>query len=194
MALLGSIARFDTPPEVTGRLTRLRMPVAADFEEWAELRAASRAFLTPWEPTWPYDDLTRPAFRRRLRRYVRDMREDRAYPFFIYDKRSGELVGGLTLSNIRRGVAQTCSLGYWAGERHAGKGFISDTVRAVLPFCFGALGLHRVEAACLESNGPSRHVLAAAGFKAEGVARAYLRIDGKWQDHLLFAVLDSDLK
>lgn len=193
MALLGGLARFETPPELTGRLTRLRMPVAGDFDEWAELRAASRAFLTPWEPTWPYDDLTRPAFRRRLRRYQRDVREDRAYPFFIYEKATGALAGGLTLSNIRRGVAQTCSLGYWSGARHAGKGLISDAVRAVLPFCFGALGLHRVEAACLESNEASRHVLAATGFRGEGVARSYLRIDGKWRDHLLFAIIDSDL-
>ena len=192
MALLGGLARFDAPPEAVGRRTRLRAPVAADFDAWAELRAESRAFLTPWEPTWPYDDLTRPAFRRRLRRYQRDIRDDRAYPFFIFDKSTGELVGGLTVSNVRRGVAQTCSLGYWAGERYAGKGYMSDAVRAVLPFCFGALGLHRVEAACLESNGPSRHVLAAAGFQPEGIARAYLRIDGKWQDHLLFAILDSD--
>lgn len=192
MALLGGLARFDTPPEAVGRRTRLRTPVAADFDAWAELRAESRAFLTPWEPTWPYDDLTRPAFRRRLRRYQRDIREDRAYPFFIFDKSAGDLVGGLTVSNVRRGVAQTCSLGYWAGERYAGKGYISDAVRAVLPFCFGALGLHRVEAACLETNMPSRRVLAAAGFSQEGVARAYLRIDGKWQDHLLFAILDTD--
>lgn len=192
MALLSGLSRFDQLPEVTGKRTRLRMPLAADFDAWAELRADSRAFLTPWEPTWPYDDLTRPAFRRRLRRYQRDMREDRAYPFFIFDKSSGELVGGLTLSNVRRGVAQACALGYWAGARHAGKGYIADAVRAVLPFCFGTLGLHRVEAACLESNMPSRRVLAAAGFAPEGLARAYLRIDGRWQDHLLFAVLDSD--
>lgn len=190
MALLGSIARFDTPPEVTGRLTRLRMPVAADFEEWAELRAASRAFLTPWEPTWPYDDLTRPAFRRRLRRYVRDMREDRAYPFFIYDKRSGELVGGLTLSNIRRGVAQTCSLGYWAGEMYAGKGYITSAVRAVVRYAFEDLELHRVEAACQPDNIASRRVLEKAGFTHEGSARAYLKINGAWRDHLLFAVVN----
>ncbi len=193
MALLSGLSRFETPPELTGRRVRLRIPVTADFEEWAELRAGSEAFLTPWEPIWPYDDLTRPAFRRRLRRYQRDIREDRAYPFLVFDKASGAMVGGVTLSNIRRGVAQTCSLGYWAGERFAGHGFISDAVRTVLPFCFGALGLHRVEAACIESNEPSRHVLAATGFRAEGVARSYLRIQGKWRDHLLFAVLESDL-
>ena len=192
MALLGSLSRVDTPPELAGAKTRLRYPAPADFAAWAELRAASRAFLVPWEPTWPHDDLTRPAFRRRLRRYARDIRDDRAYPFFIFEAATGALAGGLTLSNVRRGVAQSCSLGYWAGERFAGRGLVSDAVRAVLPFCFGPLGLHRVEAACLENNLPSQHVLAAAGFRPEGLARAYLRIDGRWRDHLLFAVLDED--
>lgn len=192
MALLSGLSRFDSAPEVFGRKTRLRYPASADFDAWAELRGASRAFLTPWEPTWPHDDLTRPAYRRRLRRYARDTRDDRAYPFFIFETASGRLAGGLTLSNVRRGVAQTCSLGYWAGERFAGQGLISDAVRAILPFCFGTLGLHRVEAACLESNLPSRRVLAAAGFQGEGLARRYLRIDGQWRDHLLFAVLDED--
>ena len=192
MALIGSLSRFDTPPDLTGAKMRLRYPVAGDFAAWAELRGSSRAFLAPWEPTWPHDDLTRPAFRRRLRRYARDVREDRAYPFFIFEAASGELAGGLTLSNVRRGVAQACSLGYWAGERFAGRGLVSDAVRAVLPFCFGPLGLHRVEAACLDANLPSQHVLAAAGFQPEGRARAYLRIDGQWRDHLLFAVLDED--
>ena len=194
MALLSGLSRFDAPPDLSGRKVRLRYPAGGDFEEWADLRSKSRAFLTPWEPTWPYDDLTRAAFRRRLRRYTRDIRDDRAYPFFIFEATSGQLVGGLTLSNVRRGVAQACSLGYWAGERHAGRGLISDAVRAALPFCFGALGLHRVEAACLESNMPSRHVLTACGFRSEGIARRYLRIDGQWRDHMLFAILDEDLR
>jgi ribosomal-protein-alanine N-acetyltransferase len=194
MALLTGLSRAETPPDLAGRKVRLRYPVGGDFDAWADLRARSRAFLTPWEPTWPYDDLTRPAFRRRLRRYTRDIRDDRAYPFFIFELRSGALVGGLTLSNVRRGVAQACSLGYWSGEQHAGRGLVSDAVRAVLPFCFGPLGLHRVEAACLESNMPSRHVLEACGFRHEGIARKYLRIDGQWRDHMLFAILDEDMR
>lgn len=194
MALLAGLSRSDTLPDITGRKTRLRFPVAADFDRWARLRDESRAFLTPWEPTWPHDDLTRPAFRRRLRRYSRDIRDDRAYPFLIFELATGQLVGGLTLSNIRRGVALSCSMGYWAGERFAGKGLISDAVRAILPYCFDTLGLHRVEAACLESNLPSQRVLTAAGFTHEGLARRYLRIDGQWRDHLLFAILDDDIR
>ena len=194
MALLVSLGRHETSPDLTGRQVRLRYPVASDFDAWADLRAQSRAFLTPWEPTWPGDDLTRPAFRRRLARYRRDVREDRAYPFLIFDKSSGALLGGLTISNVRRGVAQACAMGYWAGERHAGRGYVSDAVRTVLPYCFGPLGLHRVEAACLESNAPSRAVLTSCGFTLEGTARSYLRIDGQWRDHLLYAIIDQDLR
>lgn len=193
MALLTGLSRFETPPDLVGRKVRLRYPAGADFDAWADLRARSRSFLTPWEPTWPFDDLTRAAFRRRLRRYTRDIRDDRAYPFFIF-AHSGDLVGGLTVSNVRRGVAQACSVGYWAGESYAGRGLISDAVRTVLPFCFNALGLHRAEAACLESNMPSRRVLTACGFRHEGAARKYLRIDGQWRDHMLFAVLEEDLR
>src|SRR5260370_5884423 len=88
-----------------------------DFEEWAALREASRAFLTPWEPTWPVDDLTRAAFRRRIKRYAEDLRTDTGYAFVIARCSDGALVGGLTLANIRRGVAQAGSLGYWSGLR-----------------------------------------------------------------------------
>lgn len=192
MALLLGTSRDGPPPVLVGRKTRLRYAQTSDYAAWAALREASRDFLTPWEPVWPLDDLTKPAFRRRLRRYARDIREDRSYPFLIFTRESGALAGGLTLSNVRRGVAQSCSLGYWAGAPFAGQGLISDAVRAALIFAFGPLGLHRVEAACLESNAPSQAVLAACGFQKEGLARRYLRIDGHWRDHLLFAKLDDD--
>ncbi len=170
----------------------LRLPRMSDFAEWAELRSRSRGFLTPWEPTWPMDDLTRTSFRRRLRRYSRDVRDDQAFPFFVFSSRSGSLVGGCTLSNIRRGVAQTCSIGYWVGEPYQKQGFTSAAVRALVPFVFDAQRLHRLEAACLPSNDASRRLLSSCGFTQEGYARNYLRIDGAWRDHLLFAILASD--
>ena len=122
----------------------LRAPQMADFAEWAALREASRDFLTPWEPTWPADDLTRAAFRRRLRRYAEDQRADPAYPFFVFRKTDDALVGGLTLANIRRGVAQAGSLGYWMGAAVSrAQGYMTAAVRALVPFAFGALRLHR---------------------------------------------------
>ena len=114
----------------------------SDYGEWATLREASRAFLTPWEPTWPSDDLSRSAFRRRLRRYSEDLRSDQSYAFFLFRKSDHALAGGLTLANIRRGVAQAGSLGYWIGEPFARRGMMTGAVRALVPFAFGSLRLH----------------------------------------------------
>jgi ribosomal-protein-alanine N-acetyltransferase len=163
-----------------------------DYEPWAAMRMASRDFLTPWEPSWPADDLTRGAFRNRIKRYLRDISEDSAYPFFIFEQGGGELAGAITIANIRRGVAEMGSLGYWIGQPFARQGLMTDAVQAALAYAFGPLRLHRVEAACLPANEPSRRLLLRCGFVQEGYARRYLRINGNWQDHLTFAKLNSD--
>ena len=107
-------------------------------------------------------------------------------------RRAATLVGGLTLCNVRRGVTQSCTLGYWIGAPHAQKGYMTAAVRAVVPFVFDSLELHRLEAACLPANAASIKLLEKTGFKREGLARRYLRINGVWQDHLLYALLDTD--
>ena len=192
MAFLRSITRSEVAPLVIGRGVYLRGPTMGDYAEWAELRTRSRAFLTPWEPTWPADDLTRAAFRRRLRRYMRDVREDLAYPFLVFRDEDDALVGGVTVSNIHRGVQQSCTLGYWAGEVHSGNGYITSAVQALVPFIFDELHMHRVQAACLPENERSQVVLRKCGFTHEGIARGYLRIDGAWRDHVVFALLVDD--
>ncbi|MGQ4275269.1 GNAT family N-acetyltransferase [Terrihabitans sp. B22-R8] len=170
----------------------LRTPRAGDYEEWADLRGRSRRFLQKWEPTWPSDDLTRPAFRRRLRRYLGDRRLGQSYTFFLFSAETDALIGGLTLSNVRRGVAQTCTLGYWMGEPFHGRGYMTEGVRAAIPFVYDRVGLRRIEAACLPVNAASIRLLEKTGFVREGHARQYLCIDGHWEDHLLFAHLKGD--
>ena len=177
---------------VEGRGVRLRPPRRGDYEEWSDLRERSRAFLQPWEPSWPADDLTRAAFRRRLTAYARERAEGIAYRFLVFRTDDGALTGGLSLSNIRRGVAQTATLGYWAGEPFAGRGYTSAAVEAAVRFAFGALGLHRVEAACVPENERSARVLLRCGFEHEGRARAYLQIDGRWRDHSLFGIVKGE--
>lgn len=191
-----ALFRFSTEPP-TRPLIRtpnliLRAPQAGDYAAWSLLRTESRDFLTPWEPTWNEDDLTRNSFRLRVKRAAREIAADEAYSLFVVDARTDALLGGLTLGLVRRGVAQACTLGYWMGERHAGKGHMSEAVRGALRFAFQDLALHRVEAACLPSNEPSRRLLERVGFQHEGLARAYLRINGLWADHLLYAALASD--
>jgi ribosomal-protein-alanine N-acetyltransferase len=192
MALFRTVSSNETLPAITGAGVSLRLPYAGDFVEWAALRERSREFLMPWEPTWPVDDLTRGAFRRRLKRYAEDVRGDLAYAFLIFRSEDNAMVGGLTLANIRRGVAQAGSIGYWTGAPFARKGYMTAAIRALAPFCFGALRLHRLEAACIPSNTASIRLLERTGFQREGYARAYLCINAIWQDHVLYARLKDD--
>ena len=179
-------------PAISGAGVTLRVPQSGDFVEWAALREISRAFLVPWEPTWPADDLTRGAFRRRLKRYAEDLRADLAYSFLIFRSGDGAVVGGVTLANIRRGVAQASSIGYWVGAPFARQGYMTAAMRALIPFCFGTLRLHRLEAACIPTNAASIALLEKTGFQREGYARSYLCINGSWQDHLLYGQLKDD--
>jgi ribosomal-protein-alanine N-acetyltransferase len=192
MAFFRTVSFAEVLPAITGAGVMLRAPVSSDFAEWASVREASRGFLAPWEPTWPADDLTRGAFRRRLKRYAEDQRNDQAYAFLIFRSEDSALVGGLTLANIRRGVAQAGSIGYWVGAPFARKGYMTAAVKALVPFCFGTLRLHRLEAACIPENKASVGLLEKTGFQREGYARKYLCINGVWQDHLLYARLQSD--
>lgn len=175
----------------TGRVI-VRPPEMEDFEAWADLRERSRDFLTPWEPVWPADDLSRTGFRRRLRRYAADYEKDITYAFFVFRREDEQLIGGVTLTNVRRGIVQAGSLGYWAGAPFAGQGYMSAALRTLMPLAFGDLRLHRLEAACIPENAASVHLLEACGFQREGLARGYLCINGRWQDHWLYARLCTD--
>ncbi|MEL6747286.1 MAG: GNAT family protein [Pseudomonadota bacterium] len=170
----------------------LRAPMATDYAQWAQLRAVSRTFLAPWEPTWTNDELTRSAFRRRLRFYAREVREERGYSFFIVLP-DNTMVGGISLGHIRRGVAQSAVVGYWLGEQYAGRGYMTLALHALGTFAFDTLNLHRLEAACLPDNTASARVLEKVGFQREGLARQSLRINGEWRDHLLYGLLSTDL-
>jgi ribosomal-protein-alanine N-acetyltransferase len=192
MALLRAATPGDFGPVIETDRVLLRAPQMSDYSAWAELRAASQDFLVPWEPLWAPDELSRASFRRRIRHYMRDMREDVGYALFVYDTRSTSLVGGITLCNVRRGVTQSCTLGYWVGAAHARQGFMTAAVRAVVPFVFDSLELHRLESACLPENTASMRLLERVGFKREGLARRYLRINGDWRDHVLYALLETD--
>ena len=179
-------------PALKGERVTLRMPEPGDYRDWVALRGNSRTFLEPWEPRWASDELSRPAWRQRLARYREDFARGVAVAFFIFDARSNELLGGITLGNIRHGVAQTGHIGYWIGERHAGQGFMADALRLLARYAFDTLRLHRIEAACIPGNTRSIRVLEKAGFQREGLLRSYLKINGVWQDHFLYALISDD--
>lgn len=189
MALLKFGNEREGEPCLMGPNLLLRPPRPRDWQAWAELRAASRDFLSPWEPTWADDALTRAAFRRRVRRQLRDAANDLSYPFFVFRRADEALLGGITVTNVQRGVAQSASVGYWIGKPHARRGHMREALHCVLAHAFSGLGLHRVEAACMPANMASQKLLEQAGFRLEGYAREYLRINGRWEDHLVYDIL-----
>jgi ribosomal-protein-alanine N-acetyltransferase len=188
--LLATFFTRDETPVLSGPRVILRAPQPKDYDEWRRIRRESRSFLRPYEPRWNDTDLSRPVYLARLKRGREEARKGTDYAFFVYlRKEDGEpLVGGITLSNIRRRAAQHVNLGYWMGEEYAGQGLMTEAVGVVIPFAFETLGLHRIHAAFLPGNVASRRVLEKNGFKEEGYAENYLQIDGKWCDHVLFGL------
>lgn len=170
----------------------LRLPQHADFRQWSALRRQSEGFLTPWEPTWSRDHLTRRAFTNRVSWAARCYRSDTALPLFMLRKDDEVLVGAITLDNIRRGPAQAGTLGYWVGAPYIRRGYMKEAIAAVVQHAFVVMDLSRIEAACLPENEASRGVLERAGFKYEGVAQSYLQINGRWRNHVLYANLRHD--
>lgn len=179
-------------PTLKGARVTLRPPRPGDHHEWAALRRESRAFLEPWEPRWAPDELDRAAWRERIRRYRDESAAGTAFAFLIFENAGGKMVGGITIGNIRHGVSQSAQIGYWMGERHSGKGFMQDAIATLIAHAFGRMRLHRIEAACIPGNARSIHVLEKAGFKREGLLRSYLRINGVWQDHYIYALIADE--
>lgn len=175
----------------TERLT-LRTPIHSDFRAWTALRVQSEAYLTKWEPSWAEDHLTRKAFTNRVYWASRSISGGTAMPLFLIRREDQSLIGAITLDNIRRGPAQSATLGYWTGEPFARQGYMREAIEAVVHQAFTRLDISRVEAACLPENAASRGLLEKTGFKYEGVAQSYLQIDGRWRTHVLYAALRGD--
>ena len=169
----------------------LRHPRWADYEQWVALRELSRESLQVWEPGWDANHFDRKAFKARLGAYRRLANAGAAFPFHVFDARR-RLVGACNLSDIVRGASQTGQLGYWIGEPYRRRGYGIAAVEAVLRFAYGSLGLHRVTAAVQDDNLASVRLLEEAGFQPEGIARGYLKIDGEWADHRIYARLSSE--
>ncbi len=175
----------------TERLT-LRPPAHSDYRAWSALRGDSRDFLTPWEPTWAADHLSRKAFTNRVYWAQRSIAAGTAVPLFLIRRSDESLLGAITLDNIRRGPAQAGTTGYWIGAPFAREGYMREAIAALVHHAFTTLDLSRIEAGCLPENVPSRRLLESCGYKYEGVAQSYLQINGRWRNHVLYANLRSD--
>lgn len=175
----------------TERLT-LRLPQHTDYIAWSSLRQMSREFLTPWEPTWANDHLSRKAFTNRVHWAQRSVANGTGLPLFMFQRGDNALLGAITLDNVVRGPSQSGTLGYWIGHPFARQGYMREAILGLSHYVFEALDLSRIQAACLPENEASRGVLEKTGFKYEGVAQSYLQINGRWRNHVIYSSLRHD--
>lgn len=170
----------------------LRLPEMGDHEAWVDQRQKSAAFLKEWEPVWSPDHFSKRAFQNRVYWSQKTFKNNNGLPLFIIRERDKQVLGAITLDNIRRGPAQSATIGYWIGSDFARSGYMSEAIKAVVAYSFAKLDLSRIEAATLPENTPSRGLLEKSGFKYEGVAQSYLQIAGRWRTHVLYANLRND--
>jgi [ribosomal protein S5]-alanine N-acetyltransferase len=187
LSFLRPFKKAGAGPVLRGKRIIVRPPMIDDFKTWVDLRKASRSYLQPWEPEWHDDEFTRTSFRYRLHSYDKLSQDDRGQAFFITTDSGTSLLGAVNLSNVRRGVAQMATLGYWIGAAHARQGYMSEALQLVMTHAFNDLRLHRIEASCMPQNVASISLLKKLAFDEEGYAKSYLKINGTWQDHVLFA-------
>ena len=186
IAVAGHYARGVASGTKATRLLRLE-----DAPELTQALTAQREFMAPYEPVRDDDYYTVQGQTTLLSHLLDDRDQGRVLPLVIVAP-DGALAGRITLNNIVRGPLQSASLGYWVRRELNGQGLATAAVAEALGIAFRELGLHRVEAGTLVDNVASQRVLTKNGFSRYGLAPHYLRIAGRWQDHVLFQRLADD--
>jgi ribosomal-protein-alanine N-acetyltransferase len=169
-----------------------RLVSLEDAPALARLLAANRDYLAPWSPVQSARYFTADGQRDILTHDLTAYRRGGMVPLAVLDP-DGAVCGRINLNSIVRGAFQSASVGYWVSQSHAGRGLASAALAEAVKQGFGEFGLHRLEAATLLPNTPSQRVLTRNGFRPFAVCEAYLKIAGKWQDHILFQLLNEGL-
>ena len=167
-----------------GAVVATRLVSVDDVAVLTDLAVRNRDFLAPWDPVHPEAHFTEEGQLAAVLAALARHHDGTAMPHVVVD--DGQLVGRITLNGIVRGPLLSCSVGYWVSEDRTRRGVATAAVAAILRVAFEDLGLHRVQAETLLHNVGSQEVLRRNGFQSIGLAPAYLRIAGEWQDHLLF--------
>ena len=194
MSFLNAYSLKKNQFEITSQKVTLRPPQYSDWKAWADERKKNKLYLQPWEPLWSINELERSSFVKRVRMFERLSHNDQAYSFLIYKSDNEDFIGEVNISNVQRGIIQSCTIGYWIAKDCESKGMMSESLELVKEFIFNELKLHRIEAACLPHNMPSLKVLLKNGFIKEGTARKLLKINDKWQDHTVLSFILDDFK
>jgi len=127
------------------------------------------------------------AFRARCAAWERQRHFDAAYGFGLF-LTGGQFAGEISLGSVQRGPFQMGYIGYWIDEACGGHEYVPEGVVLLIRFAFETLRLHRLEAAIVPRNGPSRRVAEKLGLRDEGTAARFLQIRGRYEDHIRYAI------
>jgi len=170
----------------------LKMFELSDAEALLQLELRNRAFLHPFANAQDEAFYTLDGQRKRLESMEERRSLDQYYAYGIYRTETAELIGNVALAQIKRGPLQRCIIGYYLDQAHNGKGYMTHAVRQAVSIAFEVLKLHRIEAGVMPSNVGSIKVLEKAGFQCEGLSKKNFRMNGKWEDHFLYAMVNEN--
>jgi [ribosomal protein S5]-alanine N-acetyltransferase len=185
-----------TDAVLKGRRITLRPLTVSDFPQWQEVRRRSHDWLVSWEPRRPpgSPDVvdSRSAFAARCRARERERQLGTGYGFGIFV--GPRLCGEINVNGVQRGPFQSAYVGYWIDEACAGRGYVPEAVVVLARHAFEDLSLHRLQIAIIPRNAASRRVVDKLGIRDEGVAVRYLEINGRWEDHIRYAITAEEWK
>jgi ribosomal-protein-alanine N-acetyltransferase len=182
------------PMELRGRRVLLRPMGSSDFEQWREVRRRCRTWLTQWEPRAApgHPDVVEDAraFAARCIARDRERQMGTGYGFGIFV--SGRFAGEINLNGVQRGAFQNAYVGYWIDQAMAGQNYTPESAVVSFRFAFDDLELHRLQVAIIPRNTASRRVAEKLGLRNEGTAERYLEINGRWEDHIRYAITSEE--
>lgn len=170
---------------------RFQIPDIPMAREVLAFYERNRDHLEPWEPTREPKFYTLGYQEMLLEAHLKEFIRGRSLRFWLRGKDSGALVGAVNLNQIMREPFQSCLLGYKMDAQYTGQGLMTEAVAEIGAIAFGACGLHRIEANVIPRNKASKLVLLRNGFALEGLSHKYLRINGQWEDHERYALLNE---
>jgi ribosomal-protein-alanine N-acetyltransferase len=180
-------------PVLTGERVQLRIPTTRESSAIADYLRRNREFHRATDPIRPDECYTSMYWKRAVRVIKREFQLDASVRMMLYSREDlKQVIGTVNFNQIVRGVFQASYLGYALDEQEEGKGLMSEALRIGIDYMFRERNLHRIMANYLPENTRSARVLEKLGFVIEGRAKAYLHINGRWQDHILTSLTNAD--
>ncbi|AZB42268.1 N-acetyltransferase [Bacillus sp. FJAT-42376] len=176
---------------LTGKNITLRYFTLEDAPERLRLQKDNRAFFERFSMDRDESFYTEDEQRKLIAQQIEGRENDSEYHFGIYTK-DEVLIGTINLFFVARGALQSGFIGYFLDERYNGKGYTTEAVKLMVNYAFEELKLHRIEAGVMPHNIGSIRVLMKAGFHKEGLARKNVKINGRWEDHELLAIVNPN--